>query len=235
MIVSIWRNRLSADKKSTSSFTFSLRYCKDTVNLFFWVIWACLATHTQSDNKYLWKTFVLIWRQKINFIPHAFLEILQRYCNFSFWILWVCLITHTQNESINFDVYPYAINKRHHSLLSWDNNISFYFRLFPRNTNDKIFQKIKPKNLFWGHFGLFLHKFDQKWIFLAKRTLSVFKCSNYLPSCQKSEKTNEQFLRKTPNRQRERQTNGYFIRPTVGRESDRGINVSLLKDTKKEH
>ena len=95
VIVSIWRNRPSADKKSTSSFTFSLRYCKDTVNLFFWVIWACLATHNQSDNINLWKTFVLICRQKINFIPHAFLEILQRYANFSFWILWICLITHT--------------------------------------------------------------------------------------------------------------------------------------------
>ena len=39
MIVSIWRNLwcLSAGKKSTLHFTFSLRYCKDTVNLLLWV------------------------------------------------------------------------------------------------------------------------------------------------------------------------------------------------------
>ena len=27
-------------------------YCKDIVNLLFWVLWACLATHTQSDIYY---------------------------------------------------------------------------------------------------------------------------------------------------------------------------------------
>ena len=51
MIVSVWRNpqRLFAGKKLTSSFTLFLRYCKDIVNLLFWVLWACLAMHTQSD------------------------------------------------------------------------------------------------------------------------------------------------------------------------------------------
>ena len=42
-----------------------------------------------------------------------------------------------------------------------NNNISFHFRLFPRKTNDKIFQKIQ-KALFWGHFGPFLPKFAGK-------------------------------------------------------------------------
>ena len=36
-------------QKSTSSFMFSLRYCKDIENLFSWVIWACLDRHTQKD------------------------------------------------------------------------------------------------------------------------------------------------------------------------------------------
>ena len=38
MIVSIWRSlwSLSADKQSTSSLKFSLRYCKDIANLLFW-------------------------------------------------------------------------------------------------------------------------------------------------------------------------------------------------------
>ena len=46
---------------------------------------------------------------------------------------------------------------------SWshiNNNISFCFRLFPRKTNDKIFQK--KQKTFWGHFGPFLPKFEQK-------------------------------------------------------------------------
>ena len=41
MIVSIWRHlwHLSACKKSTSSFMFSLRYCTDIVKLLFWALW----------------------------------------------------------------------------------------------------------------------------------------------------------------------------------------------------
>ena len=38
---------------------------------------------------------------KNNFIPHALLEILQRYANFLFWVHWACLVAHTQNDSIN--------------------------------------------------------------------------------------------------------------------------------------
>ena len=51
MIVSLWRNlrRLSAGRKSTSFFTFFLTYCKDIVNMLFWVLYACLAMYTQSD------------------------------------------------------------------------------------------------------------------------------------------------------------------------------------------
>ena len=48
-------------------------YCKVVVNLF-WVLWTCLALHTQSDTINLWKTFMFICRQKINVIPHAFLK-----------------------------------------------------------------------------------------------------------------------------------------------------------------
>ena len=107
---------------------------------------------------------------------------------------------------------------------NFNNNLRFHFRLFPRKTNDKIFQKTQ-KTLFWGHFGPFLLKFGWKWIFLEKRALPVFKHSNYLPSFHKSGKNNEPFLRKMPNwwrdRQRDGQTdNGDFIgRPSVGRGS----------------
>ena len=59
-------------------------------------------------------------------------------------------------------------------------------------TNDKIFQKIK-KSKFCGHFGQFLPKFGEKWIFLEKRALLVFKYSNYVPCCKNSEKSNNPF------------------------------------------
>ena len=93
-----------------------------------------------------------------------------------------------------------------------NSNISFHFRLFPRKTNDKIFQKI-PKSIL-------LVPFWAKQNFLEKRALSVFRYSNYLPSCQKSEKTNEQFCGKTVNWWADRQTsNCDFIGPSVGRGS----------------
>ena len=56
--------------------------------------------------------------------------------------------------------------------------------------NNKYFQKIQ-KTLFWSHFGPSLAKF-----YLEKRDPSVFKYSNYLPLCKKSEKSNKLFLRK---------------------------------------
>ena len=77
MIVAIWRSlwHLSVGKILTSFFTFSLIDCQDVVNLFFWVLSALLAMHTQTDTNNLEKTFVFICWQKPNFIPHAFLDI----------------------------------------------------------------------------------------------------------------------------------------------------------------
>ena len=48
---------------------FSLGYYKDIVNWLFLVLSACLATYIQSDTIVLQETFVLICRQKMNFIP----------------------------------------------------------------------------------------------------------------------------------------------------------------------
>ena len=79
-------------------------------------------------------------------------------------------------------------------------NISFHFRLLPRKINDKIFQKIQKK-LFWGHVAI-LAFFAQIWVKMnspRKKALSVFKYSNYLPLCNKSEKTIMPFLRKMLN------------------------------------
>ena len=54
------------------------------------------------------------------------------------------------------------------------------FRLFPRKTNDKIFQKIK-KNYFVTILGPLCPNLGKKIFFLEKRALSVFKYSNYVP------------------------------------------------------
>ena len=70
ILVSIWRNLRcsSASKKLPSLFAFSLRYCKNTANLLFW-LWAWLATHTQNDK-------IDICMPQMNSIIHFFLELL---------------------------------------------------------------------------------------------------------------------------------------------------------------
>ena len=86
----------------------SLKYYKDIPNLLFWVFkhaWL----HTPRKILSTCKKRLFICRQKINFIPHVFLEILQSYANILFWVLLVCLAGHTKNElGENFDVYLYA-------------------------------------------------------------------------------------------------------------------------------
>ena len=51
----------------------------------------------------------------------------------------------------------------------------------------KMFSK-NLKSLFWGHFKKVLPKFGQKWIFLEKRAVSIFKYFKYVSSYLKSEK-----------------------------------------------
>ena len=52
------------------------------------------------------------FREKINFIPNIFLEILQRYEKFLFWVLWATLATPTQNDSINLQETSMSICMR---------------------------------------------------------------------------------------------------------------------------
>ena len=100
MTVSLLRNLevYQQAKRSTSSFTFSLQYCKDILKLLHWVLWACVNTPKLILSTC--RKLVFICRQKINFISHVFLGILERYTNL-FWVLWVSLVAHTQNNSIN--------------------------------------------------------------------------------------------------------------------------------------
>ena len=87
-----------------------------------------------------------------------------------------------------------------------------------------IFSK-KSKKAIWDH-GTILAFFVHVWAkmnFPGKKDLSVFKHSNYLPSCPKSGKTNMIFLRKmlTMDRQTEGRTNNHdFVEPSVGRGSN---------------
>ena len=66
-------------KKSISSLTSFLLYCREIANLLLWVIWALLATYL-NDNINVKKTLTFICRQKMKFIFRVSLEILQRYC-----------------------------------------------------------------------------------------------------------------------------------------------------------
>ena len=81
----------------------------------------------------------------------------------------------------------------------------------------KILKNLFPAIL--GPFFVYLDKNAKK-----KKAQSVFKYYNYLPSCKKSERTNEPFLRKMLNcqtdRQTDRQTNSDFIGPSVGQGSN---------------
>ena len=67
---------LSASKKSTSSFIYSLQYCREIANLLFYSVCACLATHLKWQYHFE-ETLRFISRQKMNFI---FFAVLQTYC-----------------------------------------------------------------------------------------------------------------------------------------------------------
>ena len=86
-------------KKSISSLTSFLGYCKDFANFLFWVIWAALAMPTKINGINLYDSLMFICMQEINFIPPFFFEILQWYYNLLFWVLWACLAMTIKNDN----------------------------------------------------------------------------------------------------------------------------------------
>ena len=72
---------------------------------------------------------------------------------------------------------------------------SFHFRLFPRKTKYKIFQTVQ-KTLYKAILSIFCTYLGKNEFSWEKGLCQFFKYSNYLPSCKKSEKTNEPFLKK---------------------------------------
>ena len=83
-----------------------------------------------------------------------------------------------------------------------NNNNSFHYRWSQRKNNISKFFKKSPKPYFRPIQIGAKNEFSRK-----KNALSIYKYSNYLPLCQKSEKTNEPFLRKLL----ERHTKTQFI------------------------
>ena len=111
--------------KITSSLTSFLGYCKETTNLSFWVIWACLTTYTQNDSINLKKTLMFICRQKNQLNLSCFLwdnaKILQT-CYFRYFghaRLWTSKWYYELVE--NFCVYLQAKHQLHSPCFSWDN------------------------------------------------------------------------------------------------------------------
>ena len=157
--------------------------------------------------------------QNINFIPHVFWKYCEDMRSYFGYFGLACLRTPKMIvptcRTLRF--YPQIKNTIHHSLISWDITFSRILQfdwaaVFWPITREPEFCHIRNWRwninynititiyfVLWGHFGPFFPEFWQKWIFLGKRVLSVFKYSNYLPSCKKSEKTIEPFLRKMPN------------------------------------
>ena len=85
-------SRLSAGRKSTLSFTFSLRYYKDTGNLLFWVLWTVFLEMLQGCVTLFW----VLWACLATHTK---------------------LIVSTCRK---LRCYLHVRNKLHHSLLSWD-------------------------------------------------------------------------------------------------------------------
>ena len=71
---------LSVCKKSTSSLPSFWDIAKTLQTCYFWVLRACQTVTSKNNITSLKKTFLFIFMWKIIFIPHLFLEILQRYC-----------------------------------------------------------------------------------------------------------------------------------------------------------
>ena len=82
--------------------------------------WPCPSNKIVPTSRKRW----YLTEQKINFIPHLFLEILDRFCKF---VLGTLVLTGHAHQNWwyqllgKFEVYVYTNKLLHHSLLSWNN------------------------------------------------------------------------------------------------------------------
>ena len=151
---SIWH--LSAGKKSTSFFTFSLRHFFITK-----ILWICFG-YFGNARQCSPKVILLIYR-KLSCLSSG-----KKLTSSSmlFWRLNVRILgTVSTREPEFFQIRDWGWNI--------NNNISFHFTFFPRKANDKIFQKIKKKKNILRPIWALLLKFGQN-CFHWKRGLCQF-------------------------------------------------------------
>ena len=96
-----------------------------------------------------------------------------------------------------------------------NNNISSHFRLLPRKTNDKTYEK----NLFWAHFEPFFAQIWANMKFLGKKisaSFKIFQVSTTLAKSQKKLMSHSWEKCRTDGRTDGQTDNGDFIGPSVG-------------------
>ena len=117
-------------------------------------------------------------------------------------------------------LWPITWDPEFYQIWWWNinNNVSFHFRLFPRKTNMTKFFKKSKKTYFGAILSPFCSNFGKNEFSWKKGLCQFLNISIIIvPLCQKSEKTNEPFLRKMLNCWTDRQTdNSDFIGPSLG-------------------
>ena len=92
---------LSACKKSTSSLTSFLRYCKDIANLLFWELWECLTIPIKIIVSICSMLSCLSACKKSTSSFIYFLRYCREIANLLFWSICTCLATHTYPKMRN--------------------------------------------------------------------------------------------------------------------------------------
>ena len=128
-------------KKSTSSLTSFLRYCKDFADMLYWVFWACLANTTENGSINLWTSLKSTFLQKIKFIPPFFPEILHSEESYHL-ISQKYFSQHIENQ--NFARYGVC------GEISV--TISFFILDYFQEKLITNFSKMQKKNFFFGSF-----------------------------------------------------------------------------------
>ena len=170
------------------------------------------------------KPLTFICRQKINFILHISLEILQKCCK-------LVVLGNLSMPGYAQPKWYYQLVKKFHSYLhanlwgtlgmpgctlpKWKHQlvrkVHVYLhaknKLHPFTSFLRYYILKNPEN--WLADSILAHNSRSRIlpdVGLVVKFLSVVRYSNYLLLCQKSEKTNEPFLRKMPNWQMDRRT-----------------------------
>ena len=114
---------LSACKKSTSSLTYFLRYCKDITNLLFWEFWECLTIPIKIIVSVYSMLSCLSACKKSTSSFIYFLRYCREIANLLFLSICTRLATHLKWQyhfEETFDVYQQAKNQLHLSHFLYD-------------------------------------------------------------------------------------------------------------------